>query len=342
MELSWLMRLRIAAAFGIGAVLIGVLAWPMVAHATPFDAVSFAGGTVSAGDAMILAVLAFLAAVVAYFVCWPWGREIGVIAAPAGLAIWAIRSGNMGNLIIENPSLEQQAVLFDALRFEPLAWLAVVAAGFAGVGLCELFLRGQAKETAAGERIGQAGVPSPNVYAFGAILDKLAWLRDKMQQSRASKGVDGRRSKGNKYLNGFLAVLASVLIAQFCIRIFAQDRPAGDQQMGLVAAQPAIGQIVFGVWISFGIAAFAVKRFLGAGYIWPTIASGVVTAFGIFTYMKHDMLVYLVEHWPPVFYSNAIISILPVQMVAFGVLGSIWGYWLAVRYSYWREHGQSE
>jgi hypothetical protein len=38
------------------------------------------------------------------------------------------------------------------------------------------------------------------------------------------------------------------------------------------------------------------------------------------------------------FFSNAAISILPVQMVAFGTLGSITGYWLAVRYKYRREH----
>jgi hypothetical protein len=46
----------------------------------------------------------------------------------------------------------------------------------------------------------------------------------------------------------------------------------------------------------------------------------------------------LVEHYPLVFFSSTVISILPVQMVAFGVLGSITGYWLAVRYYYWRKH----
>jgi len=344
------MRLRIAAAFGIGIVIIGILAWPMVEHHTPFDAVSFAAGTVSVADAIILALLAFIAAIAAYFLCWPWGREIAVTAAPAGLAIWAIRSGNMAQLITENPSIEQQKLLFDALRFEPLAWLAVVAAGFAGVGLCDLFLRSEAKETKGtvkGKSKEKTWKPSPYSHLFGPILgpiiaEKMAAMREKMQQNRAGKPVDERKEKGNKYVNGVLAVLASVIIAQFCIRIFAQDRAAANQQMDLVAAQPAIGQIVFGVWISFGLAAFAVKKFLRAGYIYPVIASGVVTAFGIFTYMKHDTMAYLVEHWPPVFYSNAIMSILPVQMVAFGVLGSIWGYWMAVKFIYWREHSQTE
>jgi hypothetical protein len=336
------MRLRIVAAFAIGAFVIGFLAWPIVAQPTPFDSVSFTGGTVSAGDIVTLVVLAFLASLIAYFVCWPWGREIGVIAAPAGLAIWAIRSGNMASLITENPSVEQQRLLLDGLRFEPLAWLVVVAAGFAGVGLCELFMKRQAKSDAEAEPKGKVVQPGPEERLFGTILETIGFFTDRIKQRQQGDEGQSGKAKGPQLFNAVLGVLLSVVIAQFCIGIFAQDRSAIDREMGLVAAQPAIGQIVFGVWFSFGIAAFVVKKFLGAGYIWPTLASGIVTAFGIMVYMKADTLAYLVEHWPAVFYSNAVISILPIQMVAFGTLGSIWGYWLAVRFAYWREHGQSE
>ena len=248
----------------------------------------------------------------------------------------------MANLIRENPSVEQQKLLFDALRFEPLLWLGVVAAGFAAVSLCELFLRKEVKSSAAGEPKGKPWKSTREAYFWEAAIEKIVSMRDKMQQSRAAKGVDSRKTKGPQYLNAVLAVFVSVVIAQFCIGIFAQDRAAVDRQIGLVAAQPAIGQIVFGVWISFGIAAFVARKFLRVGYIWPTIASGLVTAFGIVTYMKQDTVAYLVEHWPAVFYSNGIMSILPIQMVAFGALGSIWGYWLAVRFAYWREHSRTE
>jgi len=299
-QLSWIMRLRIVAALAIGVLLIGVLAWPVVRQQTPFDPLSIAGGTVTAHAIITCGVMAFVAGLIAYFVCWPWGREIGVIAAPAGLAIWAIRSGNMANLMKQNHSIEQQQPLFRALQLEPILWLAVVAAGFAGV-----------------------------------------FLAAKLRPGRPhAKQPENRNNKDRKYLNAVLAVVVSILIAQFCIGIFTQDRPVGDQKLGMVAAQPATGQIVFGVWISFGIAAFIVRKFLAAGYLWPTIASGIVTAFGIITYMKHDTMAYLVQYWPPVFYSNAIISILPIQMVAFGTLGSIWGYWLAVRFIYWRQQGR--
>jgi len=103
-------------------------------------------------------------------------------------------------------------------------------------------------------------------------------------------------------------------------------------------AQPVISQIVFAVLVSFGIAAFIFKKFLDISYIWPTVASALVTGFVITTYIKQDVLQHLVSHQPAAFFSNAVASILPVQMVAFGTLGSIAGYWLAVRYNYWRKH----
>jgi len=118
----------------------------------------------------------------------------------------------------------------------------------------------------------------------------------------------------------------------------AQDVRIFDNKLGSVLAQPAVGQIVFAVLVSFGIAAFVVKKFLNVSYICPTVASALVTAFAVSAYVKQDVLQHLIQHWPAVFFSNAVTSILPVQMVAFGSLGSIAGYWLAVRYNYWRKH----
>ncbi|HUW20708.1 MAG TPA: hypothetical protein VMW16_15530 [Sedimentisphaerales bacterium] len=299
MELSWLMRLRIGAAFGTGAILIGILAWPLAAPAEPFGAVSVAGGAVNlGGDAIILAGLAFLSGFIAYFLCWPYGREIGILAAPGGLAVWAIRSGSMADLIRQNPTLEQRQLLLSALKWEPLFWLAIVAVGFAGV---------------------------------------LA-ARRLLPRSRVEKTNAKANTKANTYLNVAIAVIFSVLIAQFAVRVFAQDVEMADRALGSVVAQPQVGQIVFAVFVAFMIAGFVVKKFLNVGYISPAISSSFVTAFSITTYVKQGVLEHLVQCWPPVFFSNSVVSVLPIQMVAFGTLGSIAGYWLAVRYSYWRKH----
>ena len=299
MELSWLMRLRIAAAAATGALLIGILAWPLAAPPEPFGVVSLVSGTITLGGAITLAFLAFLAGFIAYFLSWPYGREIGILAVPSGLAIWAVRSGSMAGLMQLNPTLDQRQALLATLKWEPIFWLAIVAAGFAGVLISQKILHPR---------------PEPD---------------ESQEKANSKSGI---------YLNAAIALVGSGLIAQFCIGRFAQDVGIFDSKLGSVVAQPAVGQIVFAVLVSFGLAAFVVKKFLNVSYIWPIIAGALVTAFAISTYVKQDVLQHLVARHPPVFFSNVVISILPVQMVAFGALGSIAGYWLAVRYNYWRKH----
>jgi len=296
-ELSWSMKLRIAAAAAVGFGLIGILAWPLVAPAEPLGIVSVFDGGISFGDVIILAALAILVGFVAYFSAWPYGREIGILAVPFGLAIWAVRSGSVAGLIQINPMLAQRQALFTTLKWEPVLWLAIVAAGFFGVLLAEKIYPAKRK----------AERPEANSYSNSRI-----------------------------YLNAAIGLVGSLLIAQICIGIFAQNVRVFDSKLGSVLAQPAVSQIVFAVLVSFGIAGFVVKKFLNVGYIWVIIASALVTGFGISTYVKQDILQYLVGHWPAGFFSNAVTSILPVQMVAFGALGSIAGYWLAVQYNYWR------
>lgn len=286
-ELSWHVKLKVTATLLVGIILIGFLA-PLGTPIEPFGVISVP----TFGGAITLAGLAVLAGFIGYFISWPNGREIGIMAVPAGLAVWAVRGGNMAELMRLAPTLAQRQVLLASLKWEPIFWLAIVAAGFGGV------------------LIGQRIIAKPG-----------------------PENQEKSDSKENTYLNGLIAVVGSVLIAQFCIGIFAQD-----VRIGSVVAQPSVGQIVFAVLISFGIAAFIVKKFLNAGYIWPVVASALVSGFAVITYTRGSTLQYLVEHYPSAFFSSMALSILPVQMVAFGVLGSISGYWLAVRYNYWRKH----
>ncbi len=302
-ELSWLTRAKLTATFLVGIILIGILSWPLVSPAEPFGVVSVVAGSVGYGGAITLAVLAFLAGLIGYFLAWPSGREIGILAAPSGLAILAVRSGNMASLCQLNATFAQRQALFEALRWEPIFWLAVVAAGFFGV------------------LIGQKIVAKPE----------------------AEESQGDSKSESPIYLKGLFALVVAVLAAQFLIGLFAQDVRIFDNQLGrTVVGQPAVGQIVFAVLVSFGAAGFVVKKFLDVSYIWPAIASAFVTAFAITFYVKQDVLQHLVENWPGFFFSNVVVCILPVQMVAFGTIGSIGGYWLAVRYDYWRKHEITE
>lgn len=288
MELSWPMKLRIAAAAAVGVLFIGILARPF---AEPFGAVKAMGSS----GAIVLVVLAFIAGFVGYFVSWPYGREIGILAVPSGLAVWAARSGSMAGLIQLNPTAAQRQALVESFKWEPFFWLFVVAAGFAGVLLAQKLVR-----------------------------------KSKLEAQEKAKSGPG------KYLNAIIALVGSGFIAQFCIRIAAQDVRISGGALGSVIGQPAVGQVVFAVFASFGCAAFVVKRFLDAGYIWPSISSAFVTAAIAVIYAKD--IPYLVQHYPAAFFSNSVISVLPIQMVTFGTIGSVAGYWMAIRYEYWRKH----
>ncbi len=298
MELSWPMRLRIAAAMGTGVVLLGIIGRPLVVSADPLGVVSLLNGSISSGDIIGLLVLGFLSGLIGYFISWPYGREIGVLAVPSGLAVWALYTGSMAGLMQLNPTIAQRQALFETLKWEPILWLGIVAAGFGGVLLGEkIYSNPEPVETQ----------KNPN-------------------------------SKANIYINAAIALIGTVLIAQFFIGLFARDVRIFDNKLGAVVAQPAVGQIAFAVAVSFGLAAFVFKQFFNVSHIWPTIASALITAFGIATYVGQGVLQHLIGHYPAAFFSHAVISILPVQMVAFGTLGSITGYWLAVRYNFWQKH----
>lgn len=290
MELSWFTRLKITAAVTAGVVVIGFLAWPLVAPPEPFGVVSVFIGGISFNHALALAGLAFLTGLLACLLSWPYGRQIGMLAVPAGLAVWAVRSGSMANLVSLNAAADRRQAIFTAFEWEPLFWLTIVAVGFLGT-----------------------------------------LLGYKIQSNFTSHKEEQNPKTG--ILIAAVALVSSVLIAQFFIRILAQD-----VRMDSFVGQPIVGQIVFAVLVSFGLAAFIVKVFLNAGYLWPIIASAFVTLFVSTVYVNQEMLQRLVQHYPPVFFPNAVIAILPVQMVALGTLGSIAGYWMAIRYNYWRQH----
>ena len=296
MELSLRTKFRIAAAVAVGVILIGILGRPLASPGEPFGAVRFSN--LGVGGAVVLLALAFLAGLVGYFVSWPHGREIGILAVPSGLAVWAVRTGDMASQIQMNPGLDQRLALLATTKWEPFFWLLVIATGFAGV-LC-------------GQRIRLAPATQEPHSRAGSVL--------------------------NSHLNAAVAVVASVLIATIALGKLAQDVQMTNGELGSVMSQPAIGQVVFGVFFAFGLAAFAVKVFLNAGYIWPIFAAAVVVPFAIATYAKADTVSHLALHWPGPFFSNTALAVLPIQMVSLGSIGAIAGYWMGIRYDFWRKH----
>ena len=296
MELSWLTRIKIGAVIAIGIVIWGVYLWPFVAPHDPMGAVTTANFSVL--HIAITLGAAFGVGFIAYIIGWPYGREIGIIAVPAGLAAWAARSGGMGQLMQTHSSVDDRLSLYQALGWEGFLWLAIAAAGYAGTIL-------------AASTIKSSGV----LAEFGP-----------------------EKTSARLNIWSVLVLAISAVIAGFGISIFAKDVIFPDRNIGYVIGQPASSQAAFAALFSFGIAAFLVKRFWDASYIWPAISTAIVAFAAMNLCGRHEMLDYMASAWPAVFYRKSICAVLPIQIVSFGILGSITGYWLAVRFRYWQEN----
>ena len=83
------------------------------------------------------------------------------------------------------------------------------------------------------------------------------------------------------------------------------------------------------------------KQFLRCNYICAVIATVVVSFLGLSKYGTEEVLGALGQRWPAVFFPNVLVAITPVQIVSFGCIGAVTGYWLAIQYDYWRKHGSS-
>jgi hypothetical protein len=309
MELSWINKLRIAAVGALGVIVLGLWAWPLAAPADPLSPVR--AWSVSPLGTIALLVLAFGLGFVSYFLAWPHGREMGILAVPFGLTVWACRGGPMRVLTqaCKQPS-EREALAF-SLWFEPFYWLLPVAAGFAGVLLAQ-HLRRALNATA-----GVGDAPE---------------RRDEGENLRTS----GARAVLPSYLlSGLLALVAAVLLGQFFVGAFAQDVATSRN---VTPTQPAVGQIIFAVMAAFAVAAFVVKKFGNLSYIWPIVGSAFLTVFAQALYWNSETVRQFAETQPATFFPHSALTILPIQFVALGTLGSILGYWIAVRYDWWREH----
>ncbi len=306
MELTWLMRLRIAGAMGVGVLLLGLGAWGLIEPSVPGGAITIHAGDISVLDGVICMALAFGAGFVAYFAAWPYGAEIAVLAAPAGLGLWALKSGDMAGLLRLNTALKinetfvQRQALLSVMKWEGLFWLAVVGAGFAGVKVAERLAK--AKKPVDDDEIGN--VNTRNV------------------------------------LNVVTALIVTVVIAYFALGVFAQDvRMFDNTELQSVTGQPGRGQTAFAVVVSFAIAAYIAKWVLNVSYVWPAFAACGIGYYSMWLSAKADVLEHMLEAWPEAFFARSVCAILPLQLVAFAGIGSVAGYWLAIRYVYWRKHG---
>jgi hypothetical protein len=298
MELSWLIRFRIAVALAVGIVLLGIL--PLDLLRPPADGVlAIFSGSISIGDLVICAGLSFAAGFIASALCRPFGRQIGILAAPAGMAVWALKSDALATVFQRAPAAADRLNVYASLRFEAFVWLAVAGCCLAGALIADKIF-------------GKKSLPHIDKFEADFKLPSFAAIA--------------------------IVIVATVIIGNVLINVLAGDVSYPDAKLGKVTGQPANLQLAFAVTVAFMACGFGGKLFLGVSFIWPAAASAFLSAYSIITYGKGPIMEHLAGAWPAVFFARPVSAVLPVYMVAFGCLGAIWGYWLAVDYHLWRKY----
>lgn len=135
MELSVFTRIKVFFALAIGVILLGFGCWRFVAPSVAQAPMVFYGGIVSLTSLLPCIIAAFLAGFLSCFIAKPYGREIGILAVPAGLAAFTFRSGNMTDLLRSHSLLADRVAFYASMRWEGLLWLTVVLAGVCGTML---------------------------------------------------------------------------------------------------------------------------------------------------------------------------------------------------------------
>jgi hypothetical protein len=246
---------------------------------------------------LICAGLAFIAGFLSSAICTPYGTQIGIIAAPAGIAVWGLRSAPLSKIFQMAPVVQDRMKAYSSLKFEGFLWLGIAVCGFLGALSADKIFRRKAVEP----------------------LDKI-------------KPV----FRLPEFLEIAISVIGTVFVANFLINILAADVSYSDQELAHVTSQPANLQVVFAIFVAFGACGFFAKIFLASRAFWPAIASVPLIYYSAITYGKSDILTHISSSWPANFFIRPITAVLPIQMVAFGCLGAVWGYWQAVSYHLWR------
>jgi hypothetical protein len=250
------MRIRIALALAIGVVLLGLLPWQQIKP--PAEGVfALLSGTISSADLITCALLAFGSGFLASIICTPYGLQIGSIAAPAGMAVWSIRSAALSTIFQTTPAVKDRLAAYSALRFEAFIWLAMA-------GCCLL-----------------------GAYAADKLLGKKnANLPDKFDAS----------FKLPYFAAVLAAVIGSVIVGYILINLLAGDVSYPDSKLNRVTGQPANLQIAFAVIVAFMACGYLAKLFLGASFIWPSVASAFLSFFSIISYNSKPAMEYLAQH----------------------------------------------
>jgi hypothetical protein len=260
--------------------------------------------------ALIGGILAMIPALV---VGKPYARYMAPLALPGGLCAWAVMSGRMDQLLLDNPGVAARASLFHRLILDAIGWALIV---LAGNQLISFLLKSTAK---------MADDP----------------LYSELSSSKPNTTSQSKRKKtkndflANPYAKVVVSVCLASLIAILLVKMLAQSGKAdyrlADFQQVTIRTVPATKQIIFAVLVAFAAGVFAAHQLFSISLGWFFLSPLLVAVIAYFFAGQSWALEPLAANTSPVLLSSvSFAAILPVQYVGVGSLAVIAGYWISI------------
>jgi len=126
-----------------------------------------------------------------------------------------------------------------------------------------------------------------------------------------------------------LPIVVTCAIAWPLVNFLAQSPKLPTKEYGIIYSQPRNAQIAFALMAGFGVAGYAVKRFMKVRFEIP-VASTALFSLACAIYSGNDSIQSVSMNMSASFFAHPICAILPVQTIAFGTIGILIGYSIAI------------
>ncbi|MBN2375650.1 MAG: hypothetical protein JXD22_04575 [Sedimentisphaerales bacterium] len=317
MYITAMVKIKMALVLAVGGVVFGTVGWALVRPEQPGGAFTVVMGGKAAGVLLSMAALGVVVCLAGSVIGTVHGRYIGQMAIPAGLTVWAIRTGSMDSLLLSHSSVASRASMFHGLMFEVLIWLGVVLLGcWLSERVFGLLLQG------GGDGVGD---------------NKIVEVSGEVSIAKKGKDSDGGWLDGglnSKWLSRVLAVLISCIIGFVLMKLLARSgvphfNAAETIRVGNV---PATKQIVFAVGAAFFLGTLAAHQLFRVK-LWYYLLAPAIVAWVGYAWAGYLVSLSPLEGISPHFVHASVVfaTVLPVQFLGIGSLATIVGFWYSTQ-----------
>jgi len=306
-----LAKIKIWVILGVMVLLFGVLGWSWVRPADGYDGLTVVLSG-KPGTVILSAIgLGMLGVVVGVLFGRRHGIQMGMLAIPAGLTVWAVLSGNMERMLLEYSAAEARQGMFFQLMGDAFIWSILV-----GMGCGFTWLIGGVQRSAATTN-----------------LDQEASLVSEGPSKTSKKNKLKLEFLDNVWVNGILGVVITCVIAWLLVRILGQARhvslsyPVTDE----ASIVPATGQIIFAVALGFFLAALTAHQLTEVS-LWYLLICPLLISVIAYNCGVQDGIIETLNGSGPAFIPKSIVfaTILPIQFIGVGTFSLMGGYYYSV------------